>query len=279
MTLKRTLRNLAVALPAIALMAGAADAHRRWLMPSATVFSGEKELLSVDAAVSNGLFYFEHVAAPLDDLVVTGPDGQPVAPTVLGKGKYRSVFDVELGKQGTYRVALASDGVMGSYMLAGERKRFRGTGTLEAARASLPAEATEVQLGEVSSRVETFVTLGAPNDTALKPTGRGVELVPVTHPNDLVAGEAAQFRFLLDGRPAAGLSVEFTAGGTRYRNAEETQDLTTDAEGLVTLTAKAPGMYYVEVTPPRPAGGAGGPPRAPAGRRASYAAVLEFMPQ
>ncbi|WP_258079450.1 DUF4198 domain-containing protein, partial [Xanthomonas arboricola] len=38
------------------------------------------------------------------------------------------------------------------------------------------------------NRVETFVTRGAPTTTVFKPAGKGIELVPVTHPNDLVAG-------------------------------------------------------------------------------------------
>ena len=63
-------------------------------------------------------------------------------------------------------------------------------------------------------RVETFVTLGAPTTTALAPTGQGIELVPVTHPNDLVAGEAATFKLIRDGQPAADMEVTVARGGT-----------------------------------------------------------------
>lgn len=38
--------------------------------------------------------------------------------------------------------------------------------------------------------------------------------MPVTHPNDLVNGEAATFQMLLDGKPAAGLEVTVTKGAT-----------------------------------------------------------------
>ena len=37
-----------------------AQAHRAWMLPSATVLSGDEVWVTVDAAVSNDLFYFEH---------------------------------------------------------------------------------------------------------------------------------------------------------------------------------------------------------------------------
>jgi len=252
------------------LMPTTAEAHRRWLLPSSTVMAGEEETITVDAAASNGLFIFEHRPLGLDDLVVTGPDGQPVEANIIGSGAYRSVFDVALKQQGTYRVALASDGMMGFYEFDGERRRWRGS--REEAATAIPEGATNVRMSEVSSRTETFVTLGAPNDTALAPTNVGIEMIPVTHPNDLIAGEAAQMKFQLDGEPAAGLELEFVAGGTRYRDEPGIQTLTTDADGMVTLNADEPGMYYLEASAGR------GEYEAGNARRMSYTAVLEFMP-
>ncbi len=267
---KPTMIAATLALGLSTLMPTAADAHRRWLLPSSTVMAGEEETITVDAAASNELFIFEHRPLGLDDLVVTGPDGQTVEADIIGSGAYRSVFDVALNQQGTYRVALASDGMMGFYELEGERRRWRGS-RKEAATA-IPQGATNVRMSEVSSRTETFVTLGAPNDTALAPTNLGIEMVPVTHPNDLIAGEPAQMKFLLDGEPVAGLELELVAGGTRYRDEPGIQTLTTDADGMVTLRADEPGMYYLEASAGR------GEYETGNARRMSYTAVLEFMP-
>jgi hypothetical protein len=263
---KPSLLALGAALGLTALLPSAADAHRRWLLPSATVLAGESDLVTVDAAASNGLFVFEHRPMPLDSLVVTGPDGEPVNPAILGSGAYRSVFDVPLAEQGTYRIALVSDGVMGSYSLNGERHRFRG------APAELPAGASDIRASHNHSRTETFVTLGAPSTGALAPTNSGLEMIPVTHPNDIVAGEPAVMRFLLNGQPAADLEVEFVAGGTRYRDEPGIAVLRTDAEGRVALEAGEPGMYYLEASSAQEA--LEGKPE----RRASYTAVLEFLP-
>ncbi|MDG6077700.1 DUF4198 domain-containing protein [Erythrobacter litoralis] len=268
---KPSLFAASLALGFSAFLPTAAEAHRRWLLPSSTVMAGEEETITVDAAASNGLFIFEHRPLGLDDLVVTGPDGQVVEPDVIGTGSYRSVFDLKLERQGTYRIAIASNGMIGSYELDGERRRWRGS--REDMASGIPAGAINVSVSENVARTETFVTLGAPNETALAPTNVGLEMIPVTHPNDLIAGETAQMRFLMDGAPAAGIEIEFVAGGTRYRDEPGIQTLTTDADGMITLDAGEPGLYYLEAS-----AGRGEYEDGPPNRRLSYTAVLEFMP-
>jgi len=60
---------------ALALSASAAvHAHNVWLLPSSTVLS-KGDWITVDAAVSNDLFFFNHRPLGLDNLVVTAPDG------------------------------------------------------------------------------------------------------------------------------------------------------------------------------------------------------------
>src|SRR3546814_14920518 len=99
----------------------------------------------------------------------------------------------------------------------------------------VPAGATDVQTAEANNRNEIFVTVGAPTTTLFTPTGKGIELVPVTHPNDLFAGESATFQFLLDGKPAEGLPVTGLPGGIRYRDQLGQVDLPQVAGGNVDL--------------------------------------------
>ena len=113
-------------------------------------------------------------------------------------GRLRSTFDIRLAKPGTYKASIVTRSVMASYRLGGEMKRWRGTE--EAFAREIPAGAQEVQATRVLSRLETFVSTGTPNDVVFKPAGEGLELVPLTHPNDLRAGEKATWRFLLDGK-------------------------------------------------------------------------------
>jgi len=103
-TLKRIslLSLLAMALPA--------QAHKLWLLPSHTSVS-EPQWVTVDASISNDIFAVER-AYPLDYLQVTGPDGQAATVENLLKGHRRSVFDVNLDKPGSYRIAVANHAML-----------------------------------------------------------------------------------------------------------------------------------------------------------------------
>lgn len=267
----KALRSFAVLVVALTA-AGAAHAHKSWLLPSATVLT-QDQWITVDAAVSNDLFYFNHVPIKLDNLQITAPDGAAVQPENPFTGKFRSSFDLHLDKPGTYKLALVNDGVFASYELNGEKKRWRGK--VENISKEIPAEAKNVEITQSAGRIETFATAGAPNDTALKATGKGLEMTPVTHPNDLFAGEAAKLRFTLDGKPAADLAVEIVPGGSRWRNAQNEIALKTDKNGEVTVTWPAAGMYWLETslqdkntTVPNATS-----------RRASYVATFEVLAQ
>jgi len=268
--MKTALRAIAVG--AALLVPFASHAHKMWLLPSATV-STVDQWVTVDAAVSNNLFNFDHVPLRLDALAITAPDGSKVAAESPFTGKYRSVFDVPLKQSGTYKVAIVNNGLFANYEQNGQRKRWRGNA--EKFATEIPADAKNLQVSESIGRVETFVTAGKPTETALKPSNVGLELIPVTHPNDLYAGEASKFRFLIDGQPAADLEVVVQPGGTRYRNDQEEQKLKTDANGEVSIDWAAPGMYWLE---------AGAQDQKTSvkqakQRRLSYVATFEVLPQ
>lgn len=263
--------KLAAAL-ALCLNLPSAQAHNVWLLPSSTVLS-KAQWITVDAAVSNDLFFFNHVPLALDNLTVSAPNGDKVAVDNLSRGKLRSVFDVNLAQPGTYRLAVVNHGVMGNYKLNGEAKRFRGT--IDAYAKDIPAGATELRLGEQVGRIETFVTVGKPSP--LQASGAGLEMIAVapSHPNDLVAGETASFRFLVDGKPAAGIEVTVVRGQSRYRNQQGEIRLTTNADGNITLTWPEPGMYWLEAETKDQRTTV----KAASERRLTYAVTLEVLPQ
>ena len=271
--LKWTALALAVTLPL------SAQAHRAWMLPSATVLSGEEPWITVDAAVSNDLFYFEHfplqlegigkplalpargpqaaaqgdqpaapapapMRRPANKLVITAPDGSEVQPQNGATGRYRSTFDVQLTQKGTYKLAVANQSLSASWKENGVSHRWMGK--LEDLAKHVPAKAEDLRVTQGSNRMEVFVTSGDTTDSVLTPTKSGLELVPVTHPNDLFAGETATFDFLLDGKPAADLEVTLIPGGNRYRDATGELNLKTDAKGRLTVTWPEPGMYWLE---------------------------------
>ena len=242
------MKKLAAAVAFVAALAlpFTASAHRAWIAPTATVLSGDDAWVGFDAGMSNGVFIADHAAMNLAGLVITAPDGSSATAENMMRARYRSSFDLHLTQQGTYRVANVSGGIGGSYMLNGERQRFRAT-TADYA-SEIPAGATDIQVSRSAGRTETFVTLGEPSTGALNPTGVGIELVPVSHPNDLVAGEVATFKLVHNGQPTANLEVTIARGGSRYRNAPEEMTVTTGADGSFTVTWPHAGMYWMNAS-------------------------------
>jgi uncharacterized GH25 family protein len=260
-----------LALVLLTLAPGACLAARAWLLPSQTIVARAGGWVTFDAANSDDLFSSNQGAMPVDQLSVTGPDGNAVAAQNIAKGKTRSSFDLELRVPGTYRVAVAGDAVMARWEEEGKPKRWRGTAAEMAA--NIPANATKLEVEQAQRRVETFVTVGTP--TVLKESGVGLELVPNTHPNDLYAGEAAKFRFLLDGKPARDLEVKIIAGGTRYRDAPDAMSLRTDRDGALTVTWPASGFYWLDASVDDEKATVPNVKK----RRASYNATFEVLPQ
>ncbi|MES2684995.1 MAG: DUF4198 domain-containing protein [Pseudomonadota bacterium] len=262
----RTLFAAALALPL------AAQAHTAWLLPSATVLP-LKAWVTVDAGISTDAFIANHNPLRLDTLVITAPDGSTVQPENALTGKFRSTFDVNLAVPGTYRLSLLNSGLNASYELGGERKRWRGKA--ENLTKEIPAEASKLEVGETLGRVETFVTNGAKSLDALKPTGKGLELVPVTHPTDLFVGETATFKLLIDGAPAAAQKLSVVRGGMRYRNQQNEIETTTDSTGAFRITWPEAGPYLLSASATddkvtaKPA----------TQRRLSYTASFEVLPQ
>ncbi len=261
---------MALALAALALPA---SAHRPWLLPSATLVDGKDPTVLIDGAVSENYFDFDHMPLNLDSATVTGPDGVVIATPAVTKGRLRSSFDLTMSKPGTYKVSVVTKSVIVSYKVGTVVRRFRSTE--EAYAKEVPADAVELTLTRQHARLDTYVTATQPSSAVLKPSGAGLELVPVTHPNDLRAGEKATLRFQVEGKPLANFAFSLIPGGVRYRGVLGEVRLTTDANGSATFALPEAGMYALNAAYPA----AGDKEASPTATRYSYSATLEILPQ
>ncbi|MBK1849862.1 DUF4198 domain-containing protein [Marinobacter sp. 1-4A] len=251
-------------------VASEASAHRAWMLPSATVLSGDTAWVTMDGAISNSLFYFEHHPLGLEHLEILDPQGEPLEAQNKASGKYRSVFDAQLTRDGTYTFEIRTNGLFGAYKHKGKNVRWRG-GVDE--MGEIPAEAEDLRLFEIDRLMQVFVTKGAPTTRTFEAKGVGLEMVPVTHPNDLFVGETSEFQFLVDGDPAANLNVVVIRGGIRYRDQVDEIQLQTDAQGRIFVEWEEPGMYWLEAELEQ-----SGKLLDNAKRRMSYNATLEVLP-
>src|SRR5690606_6512512 len=241
-------------------------------LPSTTVLSGEGQRISVEGAVSNDLFFPNHIALPLTATTATAPSGAQLELLSPAQGRIRCSFELQLDEQGTHRITTINDLVFLNWQENGETRYARGTPD-EIAQRDL-AQLAELKLSRWVSRVETFVTCGAP--TPIPPIGEGIEFEFLTHPNDLFAGETARFRVLLNGRPHAGSEVTLVKGNDRFRNAVNEIVVTSDADGLVEIAWPEPGRYWLTThADPSPGEFAGRPIE----RGSAFFLTLEVLPQ
>jgi uncharacterized GH25 family protein len=277
-TMQTLLRPRLALLAAGALLSLSAQAHRPWLLPSATVADGPTPVVSVDAAISEDLFEFDSFPLMLDTLRVTAPDGSVVATDSRVEARRRVSFDVKLPQKGTYRIAGVTDTAMASWKVGGETKRWRGAPAAMAKE--VPADAPDLQVMRQLARAETFVTNETPGALSPAIVGEGLELLPLTSPTDLSVGDTTRFRMLLDGKPYAGADVTVIRGGNRYRYKMGELGLKTDAGGEFSVAWPEAGRYWLGVN--HGGRGPGAAPAAPGAaptRRESYSATFEVLPK
>ena len=106
--MKKYILGFAATVALAAMATVPASAHRQWMMPSATVLSGDDVWVTVDAAVSNDLFYFEHQPLRLDAVKAWAPDG--TAATIENRaGDFRtSSASRQVGSRPSSRLRLIS---------------------------------------------------------------------------------------------------------------------------------------------------------------------------
>ena len=230
------LRLLAGMLLAVAVMP--AHAHTPYLAP-ATFQVQPTSVVTLDASFAES-FFVPEVVFDNSQFVVTDPDGVRHAPDTVHLLKSRAVVEQVLpGKKGTYRFSTGNraGAIFRTWQVDGRTESSR-----DPAR-PLPAGAKILSYYQSLSRSEVYLTAGAPTTEALKPYGKGLELVPVTHPSDLYVGEQFQFEIHYDGKPLPAQKVEVHRALGDGHGQPASVELFTDALGKASLPLQQAGSY------------------------------------
>ncbi|GIX22573.1 MAG: hypothetical protein KatS3mg121_1356 [Gammaproteobacteria bacterium] len=236
--------------------------HARWVLLSHSVLSGGlPQVVSVDASISNELFYpdLPFGGRPLPEsaarpgpqvhLRVDPPEGAP-EPVVLWQTARRSIADVPLTEAGTHRVRLEQAPVV--------IQRYRGadgrTGRVfgPPGRAALPEGAERLETFRYRAAAEAYVSIDGFSPPPVDREGLAVEWLD--HPNQAFVGERTCLTVLFDARPLPGVGLLATPEGTRARNARAAVALETDAHGRACIEWPRAGRWLIEVEHAQTAG-------------------------
>jgi hypothetical protein len=244
----------------LSLFTSLTHAHGRYILPSHTLLSGkEPQYVTLSASISNDVFhpdkplgnngggkvnpFLERIFRQIET-TITMPDGSQSNDIHWRAYARQSLADIKLEKSGTYKISFRQPTTpFTTFKQAdGEESRIFGKNT------SLPKGATDRVNHTVTSRVETYISHNTPNQSALRSTGQGLELISRTHPNDLFVGESAKFQLLLNGKIVPDRTlIKLTREGTRHRNQRETTKIETSNQGRFQTNFTKPGFYLLEV--------------------------------
>jgi hypothetical protein len=208
---------------------------------------------------------------------VTGNSGAPVKATSVTPLKEYVAVEADLPTEGTYRISTGEragrsakwvkiDGAWKMVRTAGGPggggPRPPGAGAPGAGpgpggpgggrfveESAVPAGA-ETMTSQSFIRAETYVTRGAPSRGALAPTGQGLELDAITHPNEIFVGDAFKFRMLDGGKPVPGLEFNISRANDAYSEKRYGNAGKTDAAGAAAVTFDQPGAYVLQAQYP-----------------------------
>ncbi len=225
------------------VISGQVSAHSRWLLPSHYTLSSEQgEWIVLDATASNEVFNVDK-ALGLDSLSILTPSGKKSRPSSTYKAHRKSAADYFIEESGTYKITNnATANYFSTYQVADKRERARVNKI--ALKTLAPSNATDLQTTYGLTRVETYVTMNNPTEN-FEIEGRFLELLPKTHPAEIVENEQAVFAFTYHGNIQAGVEVEIIRDGVRYRNAPEVVELVTNSKGEISFTPKQAGRYLM----------------------------------
>jgi hypothetical protein len=233
--------------PALLLLSAAAQAHSPYLKPNTFSADAERKHVTVEASFAEGGLRPD-VAMKSDAFHLIGPDGrrQPLTPAAVLKDA--SYLEVPLEAQGTYLVS------------SGVRKGRVAKAVLRQGQVHFTEGRDEIQPGdtpiEVQSltRSDVYVSRGRPS--AVDYATEGLEIYPVTPPQDVYAGEPVTVRIRENRQPLAGQTLTVIADGQQYTAQKPAEpQYRSDAAGEVRFTPPTAGVYLLQVRVRQPAPG------------------------
>ncbi|MCC4600464.1 DUF4198 domain-containing protein [Xanthomonas melonis] len=220
------------------LLAASASAHTPYLAPS-TFAPQPGQTVTLDAAFAE-TFFVPEAAFDQSRFSITGPDGGDTAPSRVQGFDTRTVVEHTLGKQaGTYRFSTGLR--VGAQFRTWEHNGKRET--VRDPKIPMPQGATLVASFQSRTLAQTYLSVGKPDRTALAASNRGLELIPVTHPNDLYVGETLDFTVQYDGAPLANQNVEISEAVWTSDRKPKLVSVTTDAAGRARLKLDQAGTW------------------------------------
>jgi uncharacterized GH25 family protein len=223
------------ALLALLAQANPVRAHQKWLWPN--VFRAEKTpaWVSFDVTWSDRAFTAEQGVGE-QPLIVIDPQGERRTPPQVFVGKTKTTAEIELTKPGTYRLESVDPPTYWTRVAAeGGKERW-----LKRPKNEVQGERI-IRSDLYYSKAVAYVTVGDPSELPASDDKDPLDIMPLSRPARLVAGDPLELRVVSYGKPVASANIKvFGPASTGH---EPSQSLQCDASGVATTQCGEPGKY------------------------------------
>lgn len=244
--LKPVLSGLAVA---ALFTATSVEARTSYILPYN--FAPTEAYVTAEAATSENVFTPE-AALKVDSFQII--DDKGVATAAKGTPfKEVTLFESALPHDGTFRLTTGNQEmrVMQMVEVDGKWRPVRGPAKGAASQSpqqpAIPVDAKTVTV-KVMARADSYISLKKPSDALPPLEGKGLEIMPVSHPSRLFSGGVFDFTVMFDGKPLPAADFKIERGGDQYREASYAYSGTTAADGKTQVTFDTPGVYVIELS-------------------------------
>jgi len=233
MNIKHCLIALSLAIQPLATYA-----HTPYIAPISFDVSNAKTA-SFDASFAE-TFFIPEAAFDKSEFIITAPDKQQSSPTKIAYFKSRTVLEQDLKLEGTYKIStgIRHGATFLIYDLDGKEHRKMNP------EGPAPKGAKVKNHFQSVTRADTYISRKEPSNAALSPENKGLEIVPLSNPNEVFQGENFDLQILMAGNQldkAMTLSLYHAQTGDKT----EAIKIDTNTKGRATLNIKKSGIYLL----------------------------------
>lgn len=239
------------ALPALifAAIVSPVSAHTPYLVPMD--FAPTQPAVTLHGSITDSGFFVPEFPFADGDFTVTASDGTITTANGLQLSQL-SLFETRFTAEGTYRISTGNRDTRSQNMAVVE-------GKWRSVRASDITPDMKVIKVATMVRSDTYVSYKAPSERAPAPDGKGLEIVPLTHPNKVFAGQPFRYRVDFNGQPAHDVQWQMFRANDAYEDTAFKAIGQTPADGVLETTFDKPGIYIIEILRRWPQGDEGHP--------------------
>ena len=208
---------------------------QQWILPNFFYTDRESPWLGIEHTWGDQRFVPRQGPGTL--LLIFYPEGGRSGPASTYVGQTRTVAEIELTGQGTYRIETDSPAHYVTELKVDGKRTW-----VHKPKDQLPGTKI-IQSAHRWSQTITFVTVKEYTRGVLEATGALLEIVPVTHPNKIFVGKPFVVRVLSRGQSVPNQEVQaYSEMGSGFDTPLVT---VTDAEGECELIFPSPGKYLL----------------------------------